>query len=155
VIIMKPLRVALATACLVLPLAPQALAVDVFQRDFSKFVYNNCPLSSYCAVDFGTVPANKVFEIKSVSCYAGQDNTSGSILYWYFTAYNQPAQYGQIHLRPTKLGISNTTLTWNATETGIVRAPAGAHLQVALQGASAGAIAHLQCTIGGALFAVQ
>lgn len=152
---MKAVRLSLSAVCLGLALTPQANAAEVFMRDFSKFGANYCPNDTYCQISFGTVPANRVYEIKSVSCYAGQNNVNGSILYWYFTAVAQPTQYGQIHLRPTRLGISTTTLTWNATESALVRAPAGANLYAVLQGAGAGGISSLQCTIAGEIYSVQ
>ncbi len=152
---MNVVRMALSAICLILALMPRAYAAEVFMRDFSKYGASYCPNSSYCQISFGTVPASRVYEIKSVSCYAGQDNVNGSILYWYFSAVAQPTQYGQIHLRPTRLGISTNTLTWNATENALVRAPAGANLYAVLQGAGAGGISSLQCTIAGEIYSVQ
>lgn len=154
---MKAWRLALAALVLTVPVVSGAHAAQVLLNNFSKFAQNNCPLSSNCSVSLGTVPANRIYEITSVSCYAGQNNTSGAVLYWYFTAYNSVshAQYGHINLRPTRLGISGSTLTWNATESGLVRAPAGATLAVAFQGAGAGVIANTDCTIGGAAYAIQ
>lgn len=149
---MKSTSIALATLFVLSCTVPANSAI-VSRTNFSKFGQGNCSGIASCGVDFGVVPAKHIYEIRNVSCYFAIGNAAGRPLYLYFTAFKQvpQAQYGQIHMQPAFLGTSSNSVTFNATASALVRAPAGAQLAVSStrDGSTAGDFPFMQCTISG------
>jgi hypothetical protein len=130
-----------------------ARAAELLRVAFSKFVFNNCPASGSCSVDFGTVPGGgkRRYEITSVTCYLIIANINGRPLYWYLYALRNGQQVGRIHLRPTFMGTTPTERTYHATEQGLVVVQGGGTIGVTMtrDTSTAGGINGLQCSIGG------
>jgi hypothetical protein len=126
-------------------------AAEVARQAFSKFRSANCIGSASCFVDFGLVPAKHRYEIRMVSCYVSINNVNGKVLYWYLHAKKDTQIVGRIHLRPQLLGTVTPTVTYNATEYGLVVVPQGGSMTVAMtrDGSTAGEIQGMDCTIGG------
>jgi hypothetical protein len=126
-------------------------AAVLSRTNFSKFAFAECPTSGTCTVNFGTVPAKHIYEIKSVSCYVAIGNAAGKVLYWYLTGYSSTKQYGRIHLQPVLLGTSTDSVTYNATSNALIVAPAAASIAttVSRDGSTPGAIPSVDCTISG------
>jgi hypothetical protein len=126
-------------------------AQEVRRVEFTKFVSNSCPASGSCFVDFGTVPADRAWLIRYVSCYLIIGNQNGRPLYWYLYAVRNGNVIGRIHLRPAELGATSTERTFNATEQGYMKVPFGSTvgLSVTRDSSTAGAINGIQCSIGG------
>lgn len=145
-------RTALLLAVICLASQP-SYAAEISRKSFTKFGTGACPLSGGCNVDFGTVPANHIYEVTSVSCYLSIENVNGRVLYWYLYALKSGASVlGRIHLRPTSLGTTSTAHTYSATETTMLRVPSGASIGVSMtrDGSTAGGVPNIDCTIGGA-----
>jgi hypothetical protein len=143
--------VSLAGGLLAFGTAAQS-AEDVSTKAFSIFKQADCAPDNCGGVLFGEVPKNHRWEITSVSCYLANGNANGQVLYWYLTAFKAPDnQYGRIELRPQRLGVSGTNVTYNATEQGLIVAPAGASVSVSMtrDSTTPGGIPHQRCTIGG------
>ena len=122
---------------------------------FTRWASANCSTSptSGCGVSFGTVPHNRIWLIKFVSCSTSINNPNGKLLYWFLFA-NNPAntkRLGFVHLRPTLVGATAQQATYNATETAYLRLPPGSPLSVAVDRdpSVAAGFSSLDCTIGG------
>lgn len=127
-------------------------AQEVRRAEFSLWKSANCPGNTSCAVSFGTVPALRAWLIKYVSCYTAVGDVNGKILYWYLYAnHANGTRVGEIHLRPTSLGISGPARTYNATEQGYLRVPAGGIVGATMtrDASTPGETPFLNCTIGG------
>jgi hypothetical protein len=144
---------ALLAFCLSLAALPRDgnAATEVSRSLFSKFISKDCSATASCTADFGIVPARTVYEIKSVSCYVSIENVNGRVLYWYLHSSKNGSVIGRIHLRPTFLGKTSTSITYNATEQAYLRVPQGAAIFVTMtrDGTTAGAIPGMDCTISG------
>jgi hypothetical protein len=127
-------------------------ATEVRRIEFSMFASNQCPAAATCSVSLGSVPANRAWLIKYVSCYVRILNVNGKVLYWYLSATRDNfMRVGEIQLRPTSLGTTATEHTYNATEQSYLRVPSGATIDISMarDGSTNGAIPNMQCTIGG------
>lgn len=127
---------------------------EVSRQAFSKFRAADCAGGVSCTVDFGLVPAYHRYEIRMVSCYLSIGNVNGKVLYWYLHVRNRALNIvGRMHLRPQLLGTvpSAPAVTYNATEQGLVVAPAGGSMIVAMtrDASTAGEVPGMDCTIGG------
>ena len=147
----RALRYFCLAALLTLSGARPTLAAIVESTPFSTFGRNECPLSGGCFVEFETVPEGHIYDIHNVSCYFSISNLNARPLYLYFTAADVQSQYGRIHLQPTRLGVTTTVVTYNATANALVRAPAGARLIVNVDRDSStpGGMPNIDCTISG------
>jgi hypothetical protein len=132
---------------------PSAVMAQAQGTPFTRWASANCSASSGCGVSFGTVPDNRIWLIKFVSCSTSINNPNGKIAYWFLFA-NNPAntkRIGLVHLRPTLVGATAQQATYNATETAYLRLPPGSPLSVAVDRdpSVAAAFPSLDCTIGG------
>jgi hypothetical protein len=126
-------------------------AAEVARQAFSKFKSAICVGSGSCSVDFGLVPANRRYEIRMVSCYLTIGNVNGKVLYWYLHANKGTQVLGRIHLRPQLLGTVPPSVTYNATEYGLLVVPQGGSMIVAMtrDSSTAGEVPGMDCTISG------
>jgi len=126
-------------------------AAEVSRRTFSIHKSTECSTSPSCFLDFGAVPAKHRYEITNVSCYLVIGNVNGRVLYWQLSGIRNGVHRGRIHLRAHFLGTSSSAVHYNATEQGLIVAPAGTQLTVSMtrDSSTAGGIPHMNCTIGG------
>lgn len=147
----RVLTLAMLSAMFCIESAPSN-AADLSRKPFSRWGQSFCAQSGNCDVNFGVVPASHAYEIKFVSCYLSIGNVNGKPLYWYLHVVKPGKDpVGRIHLRPNSLGTTTTEHTYNATENGFLRAPAGATMTVAMtrDTSTAGGIPFLECTMTG------
>jgi hypothetical protein len=130
---------------------PRANAAEEVKRvEFSKFISANCSTSPSCEADFGIVPNQRAWLIKSVSCHLVIGNQNGKPIYWFLTAVKGNT-VGRINLRPVSLGTDSTDHTYNATEQGYLRVSQKTEvaIEVGRDGSTPGNIPTMQCSIAG------
>jgi hypothetical protein len=91
------------------------------------------------------------YEITFVSCYLSIGNPNGRVGYWYLNANRHGDVVGRIHLRSHFLGRSPDSVTYNASESGLLVVYGGGRIAVtnSRDWSTPGAVPFMDCTMSG------